>query len=126
MTTKTTPTATMPVLDRPQCETEDDFRLFSDNLARWCAQWVPSIGVPIMRKAQALYDNTAVCILLGKWYDLKLKTTRDMHSRLLRAANDNEYSWECEGSEEQFDYASTLDREVLNSFNDALRELLIG
>lgn len=99
MTTKTTPTATMPVLDRPQCETEDDFKLFADNLARWCAQWVPSIGVPIMRKAQALYDNTAVCILLGKWYDLKLKTTRDMHSRLLRAANDNEYSWEQEGSE---------------------------
>lgn len=130
MTTETTklatPTATLPILDRPQCETEDDFALFADHLARWCAQWVPSVSVPIMRKAQALYDETAVCILLGNWYDLKLKTVKDQHERLLRAANDDEWSWEQEGREEEYDYPSSLDREELSGYNDALRALLIG
>lgn len=127
MSTKTTtPTATMPVLDRPQCETEEDFALFADHLSRWCAQWVPTISVPIMRRAQALYDDTAVCILLGKWYDLKLKTTKDMHERLLRAATGDEWSWEREGSDDEFSEGSNLDRELLTGYSDALRALLIG
>lgn len=119
-------TATLPVLDRPQCETDDDFALFADHLARWCEQWVPEISVPIMRKAQALYDDTAVCILLGKWYDLKLRTTRDMHERLLRAAKDDEYSWEAEGGSDEYGYPSTLDRDLLGGYSDALRALLVG
>lgn len=127
MTTKTnTTTATLPVLGRPQCETEDDFALFADHLARWAVQWVPSIGVPIMRKAQALYDDTAVCILLGKWYDLKLKTTKDTHERLLRAAMDNEWSWEQEGSEDEYSEVSKLDRDLLFGYNQALYALLIS
>ena len=110
----TKPTASIPVLDRVQCDTEDDFALFADNLARWCAQWVPTISVPIMRKARDLYEDTAVCILLGKWYDLKLATTKDMHERLLRAANDDEFS-----------AGSSLDLDCLCSYNEALRTLLI-
>lgn len=125
-TTDKTPTANLPVLGRPQCETEDDFALFADHLARWAAQWVPTISVPVMRKAQALYDDTAVCILLGKWYDLKLKTVRDMHERLLRAAMDDEWSWESEGAEDEFEYSSNLDRDLLFGYNQALYALLVG
>ena len=127
MSYKTTvPAAIMPVLSNPQCETEEDIALFADNLARWCEQWVPTISVPIMRKAQELYDDTAVCILLGKWYDLKLKATKDMHERLLRAANNDERRWEQEGHEAEYDYPSSFDCKQLSSYNDALRALLIG
>lgn len=126
MTTETkTPTVEIPVLGIPQTETDDDFALFADNLARWCAQWVPSIGVPIMRRAEALYAETAVCILLGEWYDLKLKTVRDMHARLLRAANGDEWSWEAEGHDEEYNVPSSLDRDMLQGYNEALRALLI-
>lgn len=121
----TKPTASIPVLDRVQCDTEDDFALFADNLARWCAQWVPTISVPIMRKARDLYEDTAVCILLGKWYDLKLATTKDMHERLLRAANDDEWGWEREGHDDEFSAGSSLDLDSLRSYNEALRTLLI-
>lgn len=126
MTNETsTPTAALPVLDRPQCETEEDFELFADHLSRWCAQWVPTISVPIMRKAQALYDDTAVCILLGKWYDLKLKTTKDTHERLLRAAYDDEYSWEREGEDDEFSEGSSYQLDMLRAYNEALQTLLI-
>lgn len=117
--------ATLPVLGYPQCETEEDFALFADHLSRWCAQWVTTISVPIMRKAQALYDDTAVCILLGKWYDLKLQTTKDTHERLLRAANDDEYSWEKEGSEDEYSAGSAYMLDLLHGYNEALRALLI-
>lgn len=127
MTTKTTdkPTAALPVLDSPQLNTDEDFDLFADHLARWCAQWVPTISVPIMRKAHDLYADTAVCILLGKWYDLKLQTTKDMHARLLRAANDDEWGWEKAGADDEFSEGHSFDINSLRSYNDALRVLLI-
>ena len=124
MTTKTT-TATVPVLGHPQCDNEDDFALFADHLARWCAQYVPTIGVPVMRRARDLYNETAICILLGEWYDLKLEKTKDMHDRLLRAANGDEFSWETEGGDDEFSDGSTYVLDRVRGYNDALYALLV-
>jgi hypothetical protein len=121
-----TKTPTLPVLGRPQCDTEEDFELFADHLARWAAQWVPSISVPIMRRARELYDESAVCILLGKWYDIKLRTVRDTHERLLRAAKDEEWSWEREGEVDEFKAENEFDRERLQGYSNALMDLIIG
>lgn len=121
MTTKST--AKLAVLGNPQCNTEEDFDLFTDHLARWCAQWVPEIAVPIMRKADVLYDNAAVCILLGKWTSNKRQSVADTHERLLRAATGEEFECESEGSE--FEFSESVYRREAGSYSDALYALLV-
>lgn len=116
-------TANLAVLSNPQCDTEEDFALFVDNLSRWCAKWVPEIGVPIMRRAKELYSNAAICILLGKWYDLQLKSTRETHERLIRAAMDDEFASESEGG--KYEFSESVYRRELGSYNDALYALLV-
>lgn len=124
MSTKTNKqTANLAILTDKCCDTDEDFKLFADNLARWCEQWIPEIAVPIMRKAHDLYGNAAIRILLGEWYDLKLKSVRDMHERLLRAANYEELDMESEGG--KYEFAETVYRREMGSYSDALYALLV-
>lgn len=121
MTTKTT--ATLPVLSHPQCDTYEDFELFADDLAMWCSKWVPEIGVPIMRKAEDLYENAAVCILLGKWRDAYKSERRDVRARLRRAAMGDEFDHEAEGGE--YEFSKSVFRSDLEHYSQALYALLV-
>ena len=121
MTTKTT--ATLPVLNHPQLDTYEDFELFVDDLALWCSQWVPEISVTIMRKAQSLYENAAVCILLGKWRDAYKSERRDVRARLRRAAMDDEFNHEAEGGE--YEFSKSVFRSDLEHYSQALYALLV-
>ena len=125
MTTESN-TATVPVLNRCQRDTDEDFELFADHLALWCQQWSLTTSVPIMRKARDLYNDTAVCILIGMWYDLKLVTVKNEHERLMRGANGSEWSWEREGAEDEFEPCNSVDEDELRGYNDALHVLLVG
>lgn len=117
MTTNTT--ATLPVLSGKNVYTDpvesENVRMFRNQLAEWCNQWVWEIGVPVMQRCSELYKNDAVRILVSKWF-IANHEYMSYRVRDLRDAADNE-----DFSIPEVDlYAD--DR---NAYNMALRALLI-
>ena len=60
----------IPVLDHniyTDPSEDENKRLFRQDLAAWCSQWTLAVSLPIMARADELYEQPSVRILARRW-----------------------------------------------------------
>lgn len=80
--------------DRPIPALDDEtypIRVFHEDLALWCDQYVDEVAFPIMRRANDLYEDHAIVALVCEWSRLKRQRNGQRLDALMASANADAY-----------------------------------